>query len=604
MNKDLFQRILNGDVNIYLFGAGTLGAATLRFAVDNSIVVSGIYDNDSTKWGTKIGNVPIVSPSEITDLDNNSVIVVTSGYYSDIVSQIRALGITDNILSAMHFTNVAKNVITTGKYLAEATTIERALSWVILNEVDGGGIRQHTNTNAPYKEVTGYIIPTLIDYGMRESAVKLGNWLLSVQYNNGGVTGANTDKVCCFDTAQVLRGFNVLSDLADTFHIGAIKAADFLYKALLSTKNGSFPVSYADSPSCPEEVLLYALPQLVSAGEKYNKPHYIDAAYKCADYYSKQSRFLNLDTLTHFLAYEIEAMIDLGRADEVMPTLIKLAEIQNEDGSVRAYDGVEWVCTPGLAQLAICWYKVGMKETGDKALNWLDSHQELSGGFLGSYGEGANYFQIFEISWAVKYYLDSYRWKIRRFFDAWSVNAATEMPDNNSRLLAVCDKLSKTFKYRHCENLVVADIGCGRGRFLRGIMKRYPNFSYIGVDISERMLEGLPNGVERIRGELENIPLPDKCADFVFCNESVEHSVNLSGAVSELARICKRGGTIAILDKHEGQWGRFNCPSWERWPAADVLVSIMKNYCTEVQCDDVNDEENVDLWKLWVGKKR
>ena len=49
----------------------------------------------------------------------------------------------------------------------------------------------------------------------------------------------------------------------------------------------------------------------------------------------------------------------------------------------------------------------------DLALRYLEKIQNRSGGFYGSYGEGAKYIPKAEISWAVKYLLDAHRLKAR-----------------------------------------------------------------------------------------------------------------------------------------------------------------------------------------------
>jgi malonyl-CoA O-methyltransferase len=127
----------------------------------------------------------------------------------------------------------------------------------------------------------------------------------------------------------------------------------------------------------------------------------------CLQHYLNNGNALQLTTLTHFLAYELEALIDLDRSDKALPVLASLHDLQVGTGAVRGKDGVSLVFTPGLAQLAVCWYKVGDREPADKAMKWLEEHQMASGGFLGSYGPKASYFPKAELPWAVKFYLDA-----------------------------------------------------------------------------------------------------------------------------------------------------------------------------------------------------
>ena len=61
-----------------------------------------------------------------------------------------------------------------------------------------------------------------------------------------------------------------------------------------------------------------------------------------------------------------------------------------------------------MAQLAVAWYQIGDAVHADQALNYLESIQNPTGGFYGSYGKNALYFPNKEIGWAVKYFLDCF----------------------------------------------------------------------------------------------------------------------------------------------------------------------------------------------------
>ncbi len=104
----------------------------------------------------------------------------------------------------------------------------------------------------------------------------------------------------------------------------------------------------------------------------------------------------------------MEALVDLGETGLARKGLDQALRLQKSDGSVPAYPGVSWVCSTGLAQLGIAWYKIGQKEPAEKALRYLEKIQNTSGGFYGGYGVGVQYFEGKEISWANKYFIDLY----------------------------------------------------------------------------------------------------------------------------------------------------------------------------------------------------
>jgi malonyl-CoA O-methyltransferase len=280
------------------------------------------------------------------------------------------------------------------------TPTERALAWVHASESDLGGIRVHAGFPDAYPEVSGYLVPTLLDYGERALAFRVLDWLLAVQRSDGGYTSAY-GKPFVFDTAQVLRGL-----LAARGHEAAARrAASFLFTAL-EAGDGPFPRQY--DGEIPENVLLYALPPLAAAGEAFGEKRWVEAAHHAADTYVSGSA-LDEGELTHFLAYALEGLIDLGRAEAARPVLEALQHQQSEDGGVRGRGGVEWVCSPGLAQLALCWLKTGRRDPARRAIGWLRAHQGRTGGLLGSYGPGASYFANEEIAWSVKFFLDAER---------------------------------------------------------------------------------------------------------------------------------------------------------------------------------------------------
>ncbi len=78
----------------------------------------------------------------------------------------------------------------------------------------------------------------------------------------------------------------------------------------------------------------------------------------------------------------------------------------------------------------------------------------------------------------------------------------------------------------------------------------------IGLDILPEMLErgamhareaSLTN-VEWLRGEIENIPLPDASVDVVVSNGVVNLSPRKSRVLFEAFRVLRRGGRISVAD--------------------------------------------------------
>ena len=477
----------------------------------------------------------------------------------------------------------------------------RALAWLRAGELPAGGIRVHSGHTAAYPEVTGYIVPTLLDYGDRALAARLVQWLVRVQRDDGAFADPDWGKPYLFDTGQALRGLLAGLTLVPESREAARRAADYLCDRTLEGGRGGFQPNYADGATgdISEGIHLYVLPALVQAAGALESPRYRECAQHCLAFYRGAGDALRVGDLTHFLAYQLEALIDLGDAEAARPVLDDLQAQQAPDGSVRASAGARWVCAPGLAQLAICWYKIGQWEPADRAMAWLEAHQEPSGGFLGGYGPGATYFPEAELSWAAKFYLDAHRLRVRAFFERSAAEFPDTIPVEDGRVQALLAALPPAAR--------VLEVGCGKGRFLRAIREARPESECAGADISPAMLAGLPPGVAGRVGSLESVPWPADSFGLVFSVEAVEHSANPEAAVAEMIRVAAPGGRVLIIDKPQAQWGRLECPPWERWPDRRGLSRLLELGCDEVTSGPVGYDGNPatdGLMVVWQGRKR
>jgi len=471
----------------------------------------------------------------------------------------------------------------------------KALRWLEGQELPTGGIRAHNRSANPYAEITGYLIPTLIDYGEADLAGRLLRWLLGTQLADGSYPDSVTGLPHIFDSGQVLRGLLAGLHLDSGARNAAVRVADYICRQV--SVDSGFPRQYRGE--IPEPILLYVLPPLREASRLLGRPDYEQAVETCLGAYERHPELLRKEDLTHFLCYEIDALLDLGRQDRVIALLDHLGSLQTGTGAVRGRGNASWTCIPGMAQLSLCWYKAGMEDPADRALAWMEDHQLADGGWRGSEGRGADYFRHDSVPWAAKYYLDAHRFRITAFFRRHARAFPDSIEASDGRLNAVIGLLQGREK--------ILDAGCGKGRFLKAIRAVHPGINAVGVDPSPELLACIPTGIERREGWLERLPFNTGEFDVTFSVEAIEQSANPKACIRELVRVTKPGGHVVIVDKHRGAWGLLQCPSWERWPSKASLAATLEEYCSDVTVQDIacgTDSRAGRLMVAWKGRKK
>ena len=152
----------------------------------------------------------------------------------------------------------------------------------------------------------------------------------------------------------------------------------------------------------------------------------------------------------------------------------------------------------------------------------------------------------------------------------------------------------------------VLDVGCGKGRFARVFHEQEPSAELWGLDISEEMLRFVPPGIHTRAGAMTELPFDDESFDCASATESLEHAVEIGRAVSEMCRVVRPGGRIAIIDKNAEHWGRLDTPEWEKWFSRKELESLLVRHCREVSSRPISYWEDVEpdgLFLAWLAVK-
>jgi ubiquinone/menaquinone biosynthesis C-methylase UbiE len=152
----------------------------------------------------------------------------------------------------------------------------------------------------------------------------------------------------------------------------------------------------------------------------------------------------------------------------------------------------------------------------------------------------------------------------------------------------------------------VLDAGCGKGRFARVLAEGYPRASIVALDLAEAMLRHVPEGIGACAGSMTALPFPDGVFDCAYATESLEHAVDIEGAVAELCRVVRPGGRIVIIDKNSKQWGRLKTPEWEKWFGRKELEKMLARHCAKVSSREISYWEDVapdGLFLAWLAER-
>lgn len=341
-------------------------------------------------------------------------------------------------------------------------SIDEAISWLILAQKksasNDGGVARHFSLidgwGTSYPETTGYIVPTMFAYAdwkkdvdVRESGRRMLDWLVSIQFPEGGFPGGRIDSVpvvpVTFNTGQILLGLAAGGrDFGEAYMDSMRKAADWL-------------VATQDEDGCwRKHPTPFAAP-----GEKAYETHvawglfeadridptrgYGDAGIRNVEWalrWQQDNGWIDkcclTDTsrpLTHTLGYALRGILEAYRlrGDERFLTAAR----RTADGILGALSengylpgrldsdwkgAVKWACLTGTVQIAHCWQLLG-EITGEedylkagfaankyvrRTMN-VDGPREIRGAIKGSFPVSGQYGQLEYLNWAAKFFVDS-----------------------------------------------------------------------------------------------------------------------------------------------------------------------------------------------------
>jgi hypothetical protein len=337
--------------------------------------------------------------------------------------------------------------------------LEQTIHWLIRSKNKKGGSSAHFNPltgwSNPYPETTGYIIPTLLDYShrenyrsARETAFEFGEWLLSIQSDdgswNGGLHPPDEQNPSVFNTGQILFGIiRLYKETGENrWRESAEKGAEWLAEHI--NDKGLWETGHYTGFN-PTYYTRVAWPMLLVAdttNEVFVKEKAVQVLDRLIERKNKNDTFRgwgfekDKPAFTHTIAYTLRGFLEASfllddwdcygtKIEPALEKVYKLAELNN-GRLAGAYDQ-EWVptdyysCLTGNVQLAIClmrWYEhngdIRLLNAASKLIEYVSSTQyentpvkSLNGAVAGSKPIWGRYMMGRYPNWAAKFHADA-----------------------------------------------------------------------------------------------------------------------------------------------------------------------------------------------------
>jgi len=335
--------------------------------------------------------------------------------------------------------------------------LEKSMQWILRAQDsthDGGvseGYHLYHGWLPSYPETTGYIIETLFDYGemfnlkesVRDRAVRMADWLLSVQNSDGSIPDSYFRKKMVFDTGMVIFGFvRTYEETGDEkYRKAAVQAADWL---LVQQEPGGEWISHA-ADNIPHTYYSRVAWSLLKVHGITSNDKYKNACIRNIDWCLKQqveNGWFNQASFnthnhhrpfTHTVAYTLRGILESGLylnnqkyIDAVTKSLDGFIS-QLSGGFVCGSYNKEWdgdqgySCLTGNMQLAIIMNKIymatGIKKYHQQAVAVNEyakckqvtqtKNMNMFGALAGSYPIWGDYIHYCYPNWAAKFFMES-----------------------------------------------------------------------------------------------------------------------------------------------------------------------------------------------------
>ncbi len=141
---------------------------------------------------------------------------------------------------------------------------------------------------------------------------------------------------------------------------------------------------------------------------------------------------------------------------------------------------------------------------------------------------------------------------LREFYESPSVplSSGPDRARRQARMLA-------SILADRADPAVIIDVGCGDGSALAAARGLSPAHRFAGVDWSRDALRRAHDrGLTVVRASVAapGLPVADGVADVVIMSELIEHLVDPDGAIAEIRRVLRPGGSLLLSTPNLAAW--------------------------------------------------
>ncbi|MBX7164920.1 MAG: class I SAM-dependent methyltransferase [Pirellulales bacterium] len=450
---------------------------------------------------------------------------------------------------------------------------------------------------------TARALATLSTFGEQKLARALAESLVGLQRPDGALPDATGQVVSLVNTGWLVEAALAAGDwfpCQESWQRAAAFLAarvDLRGRLLLPKRQGGAIDSWAH----PTIHLAWA-PALLAAAERAGEPRWRVAGERLVSRLLRTHDVTAWQMPTHLGLWLVLALVQMRMHTLAKTAMLPLVAAMGRDGSLRARRDVRWTSAPGLALAAQVWARLGQVARADAALAALVTHQLPGGALPGSWGWQANYFPGRAVTGAALALLDAVHARVEAEFAAAAEAIPSKIDPRDGRAAAVL-----AWSAQLAPTARVADLGCGRGRYLALLREARPRMAVAAMDLSPELLNSVQGATERRVGSLLRAPAHDGEFDAVLAVESLEHALLPERAVAEMCRIVRPGGSVLVIDKDAACWRASEHASWERWFVPGELSQWLARYCDDVTARPLEHGprgEGRGLFWAWTGRKR